>query len=170
MDFQLAGRFGCKYIDKDGQEKTPVVILCDQNERLSFLNLYKEVDGNAPIVHGTKDLDLKRFQAINTNAPFVADKLYTLKTEVWNEALTHLGISNVNIQKRERLISDEVRRNNGGTIASRYSRLEMRREAAKKINDMFGLDIEVNYREDYMYEENGNIIDTVNDEQAEVMK
>ena len=151
-------------------QKTPVVILCDQNERLSFLNLYKEVDGNAPIVHGTKDLDLKRFQAINTNAPFVADKLYTLKTEVWNEALTHLGISNVNIQKRERLISDEVRRNNGGTIASRYSRLEMRREAAKKINDMFGLDIEVNYREDYMYEENGNIIDTVNDEQAEVMK
>jgi len=26
LDFQLAGRFGCKYIDKDGQEKTPVVI------------------------------------------------------------------------------------------------------------------------------------------------
>ena len=26
MDFQLAGRFGCKYIDKDGKEKTPVVI------------------------------------------------------------------------------------------------------------------------------------------------
>ncbi len=26
LDFQLAGRFGCKYVDKDGQEKTPVVI------------------------------------------------------------------------------------------------------------------------------------------------
>lgn len=26
LDFQLAGRFGCKYIDKDGKEKTPVVI------------------------------------------------------------------------------------------------------------------------------------------------
>ncbi len=26
LDFQLAGRFGCKYIDKDGQEKIPVVI------------------------------------------------------------------------------------------------------------------------------------------------
>ena len=26
LDFQLAGRFGCKYVDKDGSEKTPVVI------------------------------------------------------------------------------------------------------------------------------------------------
>ena len=26
LDFQLAGRFGCKYIDKDGEAKTPVVI------------------------------------------------------------------------------------------------------------------------------------------------
>lgn len=26
LDFQLAGRFGCKYIDKDGNAKTPVVV------------------------------------------------------------------------------------------------------------------------------------------------
>ena len=26
LDFQLAGRFGCKYVDKDGNQKTPVVI------------------------------------------------------------------------------------------------------------------------------------------------
>ena len=37
----------------------------------------------------------------------------------------------------------------GGTIASRQSRLEMRREAVEQINRMFGLNIEVNYREDY---------------------
>lgn len=151
-------------------QKTPVVILCDENERLTFMNLYKDVDGNCPIVYGTKDLDLKRWQAISTQAPFVADKLYTLKTEVWNEALTHLGISNVNIQKRERLISDEVRRNNGGTIASRYSRLEMRREAAKKINAMFGLNLDVDYREDYMYEENGEIVNTTNNETQVIME
>ena len=37
----------------------------------------------------------------------------------------------------------------GGTIASRQSRLEMRRECVDKINKMFGTNIEVNYREDY---------------------
>ena len=63
--------------------------------------------------------------------------------------MTYLGISNINIQKKERLITDEVTRNQGGTIASRYSRLQSRREAVKKINEMFGTNIEVNYREDF---------------------
>ena len=44
-------------------------------------------------------------------------------------------------------MSDEVQRLNAGTFASRYSRLMARRDAAKKINDMFNLNIEVNYRE-----------------------
>lgn len=63
--------------------------------------------------------------------------------------MTYLGISNINVQKKERLITDEVTRNQGGTIASRYSRLNSRREACKKINDMFGLNIWCDYREDY---------------------
>ena len=60
-----------------------------------------------------------------------------------------MGISNLNIQKKERLVADEVVRNQGGTIASRYSRLNARRQAVDEINRMFGLDIEVDYREDY---------------------
>ena len=68
--------------------------------------------------------------------------------------MTYLGISNVNIQKKERLITDEVTRNQGGTVASRYSRLESRREAAEKINAMFGTNIEVNYREDFQQIDN----------------
>ena len=47
------------------------------------------------------------------------------------------------------MITDEVTRNQGGTIASRYSRLESRRQAVKKINAMFGTNIEVNYLEDF---------------------
>ena len=37
----------------------------------------------------------------------------------------------------------------GGVIASRYSRLEMRRQAADAINRMFNLNIEVDYRDDF---------------------
>ena len=71
-----------------------------------------------------------------------------LKNQIWNEALTYLGISNVSYQKKERLISDEVSRSMGGTVASRYTRLDMRQQACEKINKMFGLDIWVDYRED----------------------
>lgn len=130
-------------------QKTPIILLCDENERLTYLNVYKEYDGNSPLIKGTTGLDLEKFKVLKTDAPFVADKLYTLKTEIWNEALTYLGISNVNTTKKERLVTDEVIRNMGGTIASRYSRLEMRRQACDKINKMFGLDMWCDYREDF---------------------
>lgn len=130
-------------------QKTPVLVQGTEKQRLTLLNLYKEFDGNAPFIFGDKNLDLNSLKSINTNAPYVCDKIYQLKTQIWNEALTYLGISNINIQKKERLITDEVTRNQGGTIASRYSRLESRREAVKKINAMFGTNIEVNYREDF---------------------
>ena len=130
-------------------QKTPILIQCDESQRLTMKNLYKEYEGNAPFIFGTKALDTTGLKVLNTGAPYVADKLYQLKTQIWNEALTYLGISNVNTQKKERMISDEVSRNQGGVVASRYSRLESRRQACKKINDMFGLNIWCDYREDY---------------------
>lgn len=130
-------------------QKTPVLVQASEKQRLVLLNVYKEFDGNAPVIFGDKNLDINGLKVFSTNAPYNCDKLYQLKTQIWNEALTYLGISNVNIQKKERLVTDEVTRNQGGTIASRYSRLEARRLAVEKINDMFGTNIEVNYREDF---------------------
>lgn len=130
-------------------QKTPILIKCSEQQRLTMKNLYKEYDGNAPVIFGDNGLNDGGFTVLNTDAPFVADKIYQLKTEVWNEALTFLGISNINVQKKERLITDEVSRNMGGVIASRYSRLNARQEACKKINDMFGLNVWCEYREDY---------------------
>lgn len=137
-------------------QKTPVLVLGNEKQRLTLLNLYKEYDGNAPFIFGDKNLDINALKALSTNAPYVCDKLYQLKTQIWNEALTYLGISNINIQKKERLITDEVTRNQGGTIASRYSRLETRRQAVEKINEMFGTNIEVNYREDFQQVDDNN--------------
>lgn len=142
-------------------QKTPVLLQGTEKQRLTLINLYKEYDGNAPFIFGDKNLDLSTLKALSTNAPYVCDKLYLLKTQIWNEALTYLGISNINIQKKERLITDEVTRNQGGTIASRYSRLESRRKAVKKINKMFGTNIEVNYREDFQQVDNDILPDDV---------
>lgn len=140
-------------------QKTPVLVQGTEKQRLTLVNLYKEFEGNAPFIFGDKNLDLNALKVLQTGAPYVCDKLYQLKTQIWNEALTYLGISNINIQKKERLITDEVTRNQGGTIASRYSRLESRRQAVKKINDMFGTNIEVNYREDFQQVDNDTIPD-----------
>lgn len=130
-------------------QKTPVLIQCDETQRLTMKNLYKQYEGNEPFIFGSKGLDANGLKVLQTGAPYVADKLYELKTQIWNEALTYLGISNINVVKKERMITDEVTRNQGGTVASRYSRLESRRQACKQINEMFGLDIWVEYRENF---------------------
>ena len=129
-------------------QKTPVLIHSTEQQQLTLQNLYQQYDGNQPFIFADKGLDLQNFTVLKTDAPYVADKLYQLKTQYWNEALTYLGIVNLNIQKKERLIQDEVTRNQGGTIASRYTRLQMRKQCVKQINKMFGLDMDVEYRED----------------------
>ena len=130
-------------------QKTPILITCDENQRLTMKNLYMKYDGNEPIIFGDKNLSANSLKVLKTDAPYMADKLSDLKARIWNEALTYLGISNINTVKKERMITDEVIRNQGGTIASRYSRLEARRQACKQINKMFGLNIWCDYREDY---------------------
>lgn len=144
-------------------QKTPVLVRATEKQRLSLLNVYNEYDGNAPVIFGDNDLDPTALRAVTTNAPFVADKIYELKTQYWNEALTRLGISNINTQKKERMITDEVSRNQGGVVASRYSRLESRRTAANKINQMFGTNITVEYRQDYQIPELEDVNNTGED-------
>lgn len=131
-------------------QKTPILVLADDKTRTTMKNVYMQYDGNMPFIYGYPDqLNPNSLKAINTQAPFVADKIQALKTGLWNEVLTALGITNVSYQKKERMITDEVVRAQGGTIASRYSRLNARREAADKINEMFGLNVSVDFRADF---------------------
>lgn len=145
-------------------QKTPILIKGNEQQRLTLTNLYKEYDGNAPVIFADKSLDMNALQVMLTQAPYVADKIYQLKTQIWNEALTYLGISNVSFQKRERMVSDEVTRSQGGTIASRYSKLNARRQACEQINKMFGLNIDCDFREDYQFTE--EVMDFTKDTQS----
>lgn len=131
-------------------QKTPILVEASEDERLTMKNVYMQYDGNQPVIYGSKSMGLAdNIKVFKTDAPYLCDKLYELKNQTWNEALTYLGISNTNTQKKERLISDEVIRDMGGTIASRQSRLEMRRKACDEVNAMFGTNIQCDYREDF---------------------
>lgn len=130
-------------------QKTPVLVQCSENERLTMKNVYQKYDGDEPVIFGDKGLNPKSLTVFKTDAPYVSDKLYNLKTQYWNEALTYLGIYNLNITKKERVLSDEVNSNLGGTISSRYSSLTARRYACAEINRMFNLKIDCKFREDY---------------------
>ena len=69
-------------------QKTPVLIKCAETQRLTMKNLYKEFDGNSPVIYGDNGLNDAGFSVLKTDAPYVADRIYQLKTQIWNEALT----------------------------------------------------------------------------------
>lgn len=127
-------------------QKTPNLILSSEQQRLTMQNLYMQYDGNEPFIFGDKNMDFDGIKSLKTDAPFVADKLQILKHQIWNEALTFCGIENSNADKKERLVSDEVGSNYGNIEAQRNVMLNARRQAVKKINKMFGTNIEVGFR------------------------
>ena len=120
-------------------QKTPVMILCDEKQRLTMTNLYNQYNGNQPFIFGNKDLlDGTSIQAIRTEAPFIADKIMDYKKEIWNEALTYLGINNIMVEKKERMITDEANQNNELINLNLESYLAPRQKACKEFNEKFG--------------------------------
>lgn len=72
-------------------QKTPILLLTDDKQRLTMENLYMKFEGNSPVIFGDKNsLGENVVKAINTQAPFIADKVIDYKKEIWNEALTYL--------------------------------------------------------------------------------
>lgn len=126
-------------------QKTPVVFLCDETQRLTMKNLMMQWDGNEPFIFGSKNLDIKDIQVLKSDAPFNGDKLYNLKYKYWTEALAYLGIDNAEFEKSERVNTGEVKtmKNNIGSL--RQVRLRPRQLAIQKINAMFGLNIKVEF-------------------------
>jgi hypothetical protein len=121
-------------------QKFPLVIMCNEKSRLTMENMFNQYDGNQPAIFGDKqNLDINDIKAIKTDAPFVADKLIDYKKEIWNEALTFLGINNIMVDKKERLVADEANSNNELINLNLQSYFAPRQKACKQFNELFGL-------------------------------
>ena len=132
-------------------QKTPVLIEGDTKTILTLKNVYMQYSGNIPFIFGNKGYDLSnRLSVLNTNAPYLIDKLTLHKHEIWNECLTFLGINNTNVDKRERLITDEVNSNN--ELINYYLNCfyKTRKDACERINKKYGLNIQVKLNKDVL--------------------
>lgn len=132
-------------------QKTPVLIEGDTKTILTLKNVYMQYSGNTPFIFGNKQYDLSnRLSVLKTDAPYLIDKLTLHKHEIWNEALTFLGINNANVDKRERLITDEVNSNN--ELINYYLNCfyKTRKEACDRINEKYGLNIKIKLNKDVL--------------------
>lgn len=132
-------------------QKTPVLIEGDTKTILTLKNVYMQYSGNTPFIFGSKQFDLNnRLNVLKTDAPYLIDKLCLYKHEIWDEALTYLGINNANTDKKERLITDEVNSNN--ELINYYLNCfyKTRKEACDRINEKYGLDISIKLNKDVL--------------------
>ena len=137
-------------------QRTPIIMSGTKNQQLTLSNMVDQYEGNEPFIFTDSSLDIDRFKIWNTQAPFVGDKLESLKHNILNDFLSNFGVENANADKKERMVSDEVNANYGLVEANRTILLAPKEEAIKKINDMFGIDIKVSFNSDLMTMINAN--------------
>lgn len=159
-------------------QKTPVILRGDESLKLTMKNLYNQYIGNEPVIYADKNqLGANSIEAIKTEAPFIADKIMIYKQQIWNEALTYLGINNTNSEKKERLVESEATSNNEIINLNLQARLECRKQACKEFNEYFGLtgtdkEIDVKVRSDLynIIKTTDSIVELDNEEEKEIAK
>lgn len=131
--------------------RKPRLIVADENQRLSWTNINRQIDEGVEVIYGTSALDVTQVQALDIGGdPQAVLNLQIVKAKMWNECMTYLGINNANQDKKERLVASEVEANDEQVFASKAIALNARREACEMINLKFKLagkplDISVDY-------------------------
>ena len=132
-------------------QKTPVLIEGDTKTILTLKNVYMQYSGNTPFIFGNKQFDISnKLNVLKTDAPYLIDKLEDHKHEIWNEALTYLGIDNANTDKKERLITSEVESND--ELINYYLNCfyKTRKDACDRINEKYNLNIELSLNKEVL--------------------
>lgn len=120
------------------QQKTPRFWKCQTGKEKTIQDKINNIDSFNDIIISYDENLLDDTDMILSPAPFVADKIDIHKEKIWNEFLRLIGVSNMSFQKKERNIRDEIQASQGGTIASRFSRFEPRKDAIEEINKKLG--------------------------------
>lgn len=119
-------------------QKTPVTIEGNPKQILTLKNMYRQYSGNMPVLFGNKEFNLnEKLNVLKTDAPFYVDKLDIHKHEIWNDFLTFIGINNSNLDKKERMLSDEVNANNDEINYNLNIFYKTRKKACDEFNKKF---------------------------------
>ena len=118
-------------------QKTPVILSGTDKIRLSMVNVLDKIVKNVPFIMVDRKFKLEDIQALKIDAPYVSDKLTTLKRDILSEYFNFLGIDNFYSTKGERSITGEVDSNSVSVQAEGQSRLKARKAACEKFNRLF---------------------------------
>ena len=101
-----------------------------------------------------RDNTLEDITAVDMATEYIPEKFWLDFTNTLDMIYTILGINNkMAVEKKERLITDEVNANNASIQLFRDSMFQFRKEAVQEINALFGLNIKVSATYEALEEE-----------------
>ena len=125
-------------------QKTPTIVRCSDKQRLSLKNAINQRRDNEPVIWTADNSNITDLiSTLDLNPPMVFKDLQIQKHMILNEVFTDFGINNANMDKKERMVANEVEANNEQVKASEDVMLKVREEACKQINRIFGTNISV---------------------------
>lgn len=128
------------------QLKNPSIIACPEGQRETVKQIIKEKSDGVPYIFTSDDFDgMVKVNVFDMHVQNHTRELEEIRMSKEHQALTYFGINNVNILKKERLISGEAEQNNEQISINRNAMYQSRLRACKEINEMFGLNVNVRY-------------------------
>ena len=127
----------------------------DKNKAQSFKKLYDKIASGEPAVFVDKklydengNLSVQMFNSAVKNI-YIGDQLLEDIRSILNDFDSCIGIPNSNLNKKERMITDEANMNNFETKSLCYLWMDTLKKDLKKSNEMFpGFKIDVKFRKE----------------------
>jgi len=127
------------------QLKNPYIIACPEGQKETVKQVMEQKTDGVPYIYVNEDFsNINNVNVFNLNIQNHTKELQDVSTAIENEGLTFFGINNVNVTKKERLITGEADQNNEQITYNKKSMYRARKMAVDKINTKFNLDIRIN--------------------------
>lgn len=142
--------------------KLPRLIVVSPEDKSRVEDLMEKIEkGEKKLFLEADDVQaIKNVLESGSNTSYIIDKLYAYKQSLENELLTFLGINNISLEKKERLITDEANANNQIINDSSDCFLDCMKDFCEDIKNILGYEISVEAKsspesneEDYQLED-----------------
>lgn len=159
MPMDIIDIFATKLADCDASidinlfnTKTPWLIEADnKTEAETFRNIFTRISQGQPAVFwksrnkGMSNSVNRNVTTLPVKANYIADVVQDEKQAIYNEFLTIIGVNNSNVEKKERLLVDEVNANNELIDVSVDLWQQNLDECCEKVRNMFGIEFEISF-------------------------
>ena len=118
--------------------KKPFIIGCNEQDKLSMQKFMMDVENNQNMIFATADFDPSNsIKIFDLNVNNHVEELENEKRAILSEDLTTLGFNSILVDKAERLISDEGKKDNEFINYNLQYYWKQRKEACEQFNKLF---------------------------------